>query len=311
MRTGKGTLTIIGVLKDSETRQEFSKQVKLPEGLVTSSMQCFHCDGKIHAMAMLVKARREETKTPEIPTQTEESSGERKETAEATPEISEHPCDSDGAISKCPVEGCSAKAAPASAEDREESTDVAMDFEMVSETTAGAIPLEDEENLEALVMHTEDKADPSEPEDGGAIEAERSQAEYDSTGVLAEEADCDKTCTDVGRCKEVEKGTTGSGKDQDIVPQKYFHKKFNMHGFEPSEMRVKLSGRHLTVTAEHREETDNFVNFRQYRQTVVLPDNILLAGVTSRLSSDGVLNITAPVAEQAITEERLLDIQFE
>ena len=219
---------------------------------------------------MLVKAHKEETEIPETPTQAEESSAERKETAEATPELS--------------------------TVDAEKSANVPEDFEMVSEATAGACPSKDQESLE--VMHAEDEADPSKPED-------------DSMGVLAGEADHDKTCTDVGRSKEVEKGTTGSGKDHDIVPEKHFHKKFNMHGFQPSEMRVKLSGRHLTVTAEHREEKDDFVHFRQYRQTLVLPNNVLLAGVTSRLGSDGVLNITAPVAEQPTTEERLLDIQFE
>lgn len=65
--------------------------------------------------------------------------------------------------------------------------------------------------------------------------------------------------------------------------------------FSPDEITVKTVDNHVTVEAKHEEKQDEhgYVS-RHFVRRYVLPPSHDLANITSTLSSDGVLTITAP-----------------
>ena len=65
--------------------------------------------------------------------------------------------------------------------------------------------------------------------------------------------------------------------------------------FSPEEITVKTTGNNVTVEARHEERQDEhgFVS-RHFVRRYVLPPSHDVNNVTSSLSSDGVLTITAP-----------------
>ncbi|XP_051257840.1 alpha-crystallin B chain-like [Dicentrarchus labrax] len=81
--------------------------------------------------------------------------------------------------------------------------------------------------------------------------------------------------------------------------------------FSPDELSVSVSDEFITVHAKHEDRKDDhgFVS-REFLRKYRLPNGILSADVTSSLSSDGVLTITAP-RSSAVGEERIIPIACE
>jgi crystallin alpha B len=77
--------------------------------------------------------------------------------------------------------------------------------------------------------------------------------------------------------------------------------------FAPDEIKVKLAGNSVIVEAEHEEKQDEhgYIS-RRFARRYVLPSSHDLMGVTSTLSSDGILTITAPkkVSSAPIAHDR-------
>ncbi len=67
-------------------------------------------------------------------------------------------------------------------------------------------------------------------------------------------------------------------------------------GFKAEELSVKVMGDRLVVEAEREEkkEDNGTVVRQQWKKSFVLPKSVDAENVTSSLSSDGVLTITAP-----------------
>ena len=65
--------------------------------------------------------------------------------------------------------------------------------------------------------------------------------------------------------------------------------------YKPEEINVKLVDNSLVVEAKHEERSDEtgFIS-RQFKRRYVLPENIELEKLESKLSVDGVLSIKAP-----------------
>ncbi|XP_062844673.1 crystallin, alpha B, b [Trichomycterus rosablanca] len=65
--------------------------------------------------------------------------------------------------------------------------------------------------------------------------------------------------------------------------------------FTPEELKVKISGDYIKVHAKHEDRQDDhgFVS-REFVRKYRLPSGVDPASVTSSLSSDGVLTVTAP-----------------
>jgi len=81
---------------------------------------------------------------------------------------------------------------------------------------------------------------------------------------------------------------------------KSYEVSLDVHQYRPDELKVNVEGKELTVEAKHEEKGEgNFVS-RQFKRTVTLPEGCDAKTVTSNLSSDGVLMVTAPKSAKAI-----------
>ncbi|XP_006625143.1 protein lethal(2)essential for life-like [Apis dorsata] len=81
--------------------------------------------------------------------------------------------------------------------------------------------------------------------------------------------------------------------------------------FEPHEIDVKVVDKFVVVTAKHEEKRDEhgWIS-RQFVRKYLIPEQCDLEQVSSKLSSDGVLTITAPRKDQGNVEnERVIKIE--
>ncbi len=80
-----------------------------------------------------------------------------------------------------------------------------------------------------------------------------------------------------------------------------FELSLDTHEYRPDEIKVNVAGGTLSVEARHEEKGDGRFVSRQFSRRYTLPRGCEPHTVTSNLSSDGVLMITAP-KRQAIKE---------
>ena len=86
----------------------------------------------------------------------------------------------------------------------------------------------------------------------------------------------------------------------------------NVSHFKPEELNVKTVDNCLVVEAKHEERPDEHgYVYRHFTRRYVLPPGVKAEEVTSKLSADGVLTITAPRAlpDPAPSNERIIPIQ--
>jgi len=88
-----------------------------------------------------------------------------------------------------------------------------------------------------------------------------------------------------------------------------FHLKFDMRQFKPEEIQVRTAGNQLTVSAKHDEKDPNKSLFREYNRSYVLPKDVQPDRLTSKLSTDGVLTIEAPLPALDSPREKLIPIK--
>ncbi|XP_030068620.1 heat shock protein beta-6 [Microcaecilia unicolor] len=79
--------------------------------------------------------------------------------------------------------------------------------------------------------------------------------------------------------------------------------------FSPDEISVKVVGDHVDVHAKHEERQDEhgFIS-REFHRRYMIPKVVNPSAITSALSPDGVLSITAPTTPAAKPEERTIPI---
>lgn len=82
--------------------------------------------------------------------------------------------------------------------------------------------------------------------------------------------------------------------------------------FKPEEVTVKLVGRFLVVEAKHEEKKDEHgLISRQFVRKYLIPEQVDETKLTSNISSDGVLTITAPMKEvEQESNERTIKIEL-
>ncbi|KAL1502290.1 hypothetical protein ABEB36_007456 [Hypothenemus hampei] len=89
-----------------------------------------------------------------------------------------------------------------------------------------------------------------------------------------------------------------------------FQANLDVQQFKPEEITVKLTGDNvLTIEGKHEEKQDEhgFIS-RHFVRRYVLPKNCNMAKIESKLSSDGVLTITAPTVEKMEVEHKKIPI---
>ncbi|KAF7268282.1 hypothetical protein GWI33_018553 [Rhynchophorus ferrugineus] len=79
--------------------------------------------------------------------------------------------------------------------------------------------------------------------------------------------------------------------------------------FKPEEISVKVSDDVLTIEGKHEEQKDEhgFIS-RHFVRKYVMPKNCDVAKIESKLSSDGVLTITAPTIQKTDVEHKTIPI---
>ena len=85
----------------------------------------------------------------------------------------------------------------------------------------------------------------------------------------------------------------------------------DLSGFKPEGIKVKLHGQELTITGKQRCEDDGFYWSRDYSRRLLLPNDVDLSSVTSRLSKTGLLTIEASRDPALLPSTRSVDITME
>ncbi|KAL1509014.1 hypothetical protein ABEB36_003821 [Hypothenemus hampei] len=89
-----------------------------------------------------------------------------------------------------------------------------------------------------------------------------------------------------------------------------FQANLDVQQFKPEEISVKVTGDNvLTIEGKHEEKKDDhgFIS-RHFVRRYVLPKNYDVGKIESKLSSDGVLSITAPSVESMEVEHKSIPI---
>nr|AKS40077.1 small heat shock protein 19.9 [Grapholita molesta] len=89
-----------------------------------------------------------------------------------------------------------------------------------------------------------------------------------------------------------------------------FHINLDVQHFAPEEISVKTVDGYLVVEAKHEERQDEhgYIS-RSFSRRYALPEGVQADAVISKLSSDGVLSITAPLkAPPKASNERIVPI---
>ena len=82
-----------------------------------------------------------------------------------------------------------------------------------------------------------------------------------------------------------------------------FEISFDTHDYRPDEIKVNVDGNVLNISAEHEEKSDNKFVSRQFSRKYTLPPGCQAEQVSSNLSSDGILMVTAPKRKEIQCQE--------
>ena len=90
-----------------------------------------------------------------------------------------------------------------------------------------------------------------------------------------------------------------------------FLAKLDFSGFKPEEIKIQLRGNELNIAGKHLTERDEFYLSRDYSRRILLPDEVNLGSVTSRLSKEGLLTIEATRDPALLPPEKSVDVTME
>ncbi|CAF0866552.1 unnamed protein product [Rotaria sordida] len=74
-----------------------------------------------------------------------------------------------------------------------------------------------------------------------------------------------------------------------------FQLAFNMHGFEPEEVKIKTQKGSLIVSAKKEKKDGNSYSLHEFNQTYTLPEELKLEDLKSTFAENGILTIEAPL----------------
>ncbi|XP_027041102.1 heat shock protein beta-2-like isoform X2 [Pocillopora damicornis] len=90
-----------------------------------------------------------------------------------------------------------------------------------------------------------------------------------------------------------------------------FEIKLDVSGFKPEEIKVQIRGNELSVSGKHKSEDGEVYRSRDYSRRIVLPNDVVLGSVSSRLSKESLLTIEASRDPALLPSERAVDITME
>jgi crystallin alpha B len=113
--------------------------------------------------------------------------------------------------------------------------------------------------------------------------------------------------------RNANEGSRGeSGTSKVTNDKNKFEVRLDVRHFKPEELKVRTVGRQVTIEGTHEEQADEhgFIS-RRFTRKYLLPEDADTEHVTSSLSQQGVLCITAPkVTLESIEDERNVPIEM-
>lgn len=110
---------------------------------------------------------------------------------------------------------------------------------------------------------------------------------------------------------ELLRNTEGGGTSTVQADKDKFQVILDVQQFKPEEINVKVADKCVVVEGKHEEKQDEhgWIS-RQFVRKYMIPEQCDIDQVSSSLSSDGVLTITAPRKDKAIQQnERMISIE--
>ena len=94
-----------------------------------------------------------------------------------------------------------------------------------------------------------------------------------------------------------------------------FEVSLDTHGFKPEDLQIKVTDNviHIEAKTEEKKSDDRSKSYasRHLSRSYTLPKGCKAEDVTSNLSSDGVLMVSAPKMQKALKDSRSVPIQRE
>lgn len=85
--------------------------------------------------------------------------------------------------------------------------------------------------------------------------------------------------------------------------------KFNLAGYKPEEVNVRVKGNELMVAAEHKMEEEGHFTHRQFKRRISLPAEVDVNSLVSKFGKDGTLSIQANKISPPAIEEKKIEVQ--
>lgn len=93
------------------------------------------------------------------------------------------------------------------------------------------------------------------------------------------------------------------------IDDKRFSVLLDVTNFAPEEIKVKVVGNELSVSAKHENETEGHFTSRQFNRHFVLPKDVNMNSVVSRLTDEGKLLVEAERKALPPPQERFISIE--
>ncbi|KAJ7384791.1 hypothetical protein OS493_020383 [Desmophyllum pertusum] len=93
------------------------------------------------------------------------------------------------------------------------------------------------------------------------------------------------------------------------IDDKKFSVLLDVTNFAPEEIKVKVVGNELTVSAKHESDTEGHFTSRQFNRHFVLPKDVNMNSVMSRMTEEGKLLVEAERKALPPPQERFISIE--
>ena len=90
-----------------------------------------------------------------------------------------------------------------------------------------------------------------------------------------------------------------------------FETKLDVSGFKPEEIKIQLHGKELIVCGKRTLEDGGANRSRGFSHRVLLPEDVVVSSVRSRLSKEGLLMVEASRDPALLPRERAVDVLLE
>ena len=90
-----------------------------------------------------------------------------------------------------------------------------------------------------------------------------------------------------------------------------FETKLDVSGFKPEEIKIQLHGKELIVCGKRTLEDGRANRSRGFSHRVLLPEDVVVSSVRSRLSKEGLLMVEASRDPALLPRERAVDVLLE